>query len=66
MQLFETGLESLRLGYFEPMIEPAPDRDRGHGGGARLQPNGHIEKGRESRNVVSPKDSLEVDQVCFG
>jgi hypothetical protein len=66
MQLLETRLERLRLGYFKPMIEPAPDHDRGHGGGARLQPNGHVEKGRESRNVVSPKDFLEVYQVRFG
>src|SRR5438105_1480432 len=66
MELFETCLERLGLVHLKTMIEPSPHSDRGHGGGARLHPSWHLQKGSEGRDVVSPENLLEVDEVLFG
>ena len=47
------------------MIEPSPHSDRRHGGGARLHTSWHLQKGSEGRDVVSPENLLEVDEVLF-
>src|SRR5207237_8785421 len=65
MELFETCLERLGLVHLKTMIEPSPHSDRRHGGGARLHPSWHLQKGSEGRDVVSPENLLEVDEVLF-
>ena len=62
MQLFQPGHEYFRLVYLEGLFKPCSNQYRL----LAIDLCGHIKEGRESHDIVAPKDLLELDQFFLG